>query len=165
MPFRSRIFLIGCFTIVAVVCARLGLWQVHRLRGGRGANSPALAERWKPPVTIPENDTTAPRLINRRVRAPGHYDTAREIILRGRVYEGVPGVEIVSPLLLGSGRTAVLVNRGFVPTPDAVTVSTDSLRELGRVEVEGIALPLTSGRGAPVRHGKEIRLGELDLRP
>jgi surfeit locus 1 family protein len=56
-----------------------------------------------------------------------------------------------------------LVNRGFVPAPDAVTVSTDSLRELGKVRVEGIALPIRSGRGAPIRHSGETTWAELDL--
>jgi surfeit locus 1 family protein len=163
MPSRSRLWLILGFTIVAVVCARLGFWQVHRLRERRAANRVALAERSKAPVTLEQNDTAGAAFTGRRVRAVGHYDTTHEIVLRGRVYQGVPGVEIVSPLVLGSGRTAVLVNRGFVPAPDAVTVSTDSLRELGRVRVEGIAFPIPSGRGAPVRNNSETTWAELDL--
>jgi surfeit locus 1 family protein len=54
------------------------------------------------------------------------------------------------------------VNRGFVPAPDAVSVSPDSLREPGETQVEGIALPMTPGGGAPLRHGDETTWAKLD---
>jgi surfeit locus 1 family protein len=54
------------------------------------------------------------------------------------------------------------VNRGFVPTPDAVTIALDSLREPGVVRVEGIALPIRSGSGAPLDRG-ETTWAALDL--
>jgi surfeit locus 1 family protein len=163
MRLRSRLLLLGCFAVVTLVCARLGLWQLHRLRERRAANSAALAERSKPPVILEPDASAGTSLINRRVRASGRYDSAHDIVLRGRVYQGVPGVEIVSPLLLDGGQRVILVNRGFVPTPDAVTVSTDSLREPGAVQVEGIALPIRSGGGAPLQHHDETTWAELDL--
>lgn len=163
MRVPSRVLLIGCFAAVALVCARLGLWQVQRLRERRAANAQALAERSKPPATIDKGDAAGPGLMNRRVVASGVYDDDHAVVLRGRVYQGVPGVEIVSPLVLGDGRTAVLVNRGFVPTPDAFTLDPDSLRETGRVRVAGIALPIRSGGGAPLQQGEETTWGRLDL--
>jgi surfeit locus 1 family protein len=161
MRVPSRLLLLGGFVAVALVCARLGLWQVHRLRERRAMNAEALAARSKPPVRI--DDATGAGLIDRRVVAAGRYDDDHAIILRGRVYEGVPGVEIVSPLVLDNGQSAVLVNRGFVPTPDAFTVDPDSLREPGTVRVEGIALPIQSGGGAPLQRGKETAWARLDL--
>jgi surfeit locus 1 family protein len=163
MRVRSRLLLLGCFVAVALVCARLGLWQVHRLRERRAVNAEALAARSKPPVMIEEGAAAGAGLVDRRVVASGRYDDDHPFILRGRVYQGVPGVEIVSPLLLHDGRSAVLVNRGFVPTPDAFTVEPDSLREPGTVRVEGIALPMHSGGGAPLQRGKETAWAQLDL--
>jgi surfeit locus 1 family protein len=163
MRVRSRLLLLGCFVAVALVCARLGLWQVHRLRERRAANAEAMAARSKPPVVIKEGETAGARLIDRRVVASGRYDDDHTIILRGRVYQGVPGVEIISPLVLHPGRSAVLVNRGFVPAPDAFTVEPDPLRESGTVRVEGIALPIRSGGGAPLQQGKETTWAQLDL--
>jgi surfeit locus 1 family protein len=161
MPRRSRLLLIGCFAVVALVCARLGMWQLGRLRERRAANQAASSQLAKPPLTL-EHDEAQPSLVNRRVRVTGHYDHAHDIVLRGRVYQGVPGVEIVSPLVFGDGRAAILVNRGFVPAPDAVSVSPDSLREPGETQVEGIALPMTPGGGAPLRHGDETTWAKLD---
>jgi surfeit locus 1 family protein len=163
MPVRSRLWIIVGFTVVALVCARLGLWQVERLRERRSANKAALAERSKPPLDLQNTDAPDSSLVSRRVRASGYYDHDHDIVLRGRAYQGVPGVEIVSPLLIGVGRPAVLVNRGFVPSPDAVSVSTDSLRQSGEVRIEGIALPIRSGRGAPLLHENQTTWADLDL--
>jgi surfeit locus 1 family protein len=162
MRVPSRLLLLGCFVAVALVCARLGLWQVHRLRERRAVNAAALAARSKPPVTMDKSEPGA-GLIDRRVVASGRYDDDHAIILRGRVYQGVPGVEIVSPLLLDHGQSAVLVNRGFVPAPDAFTVDPDSWREPGTVRVEGIALPIGSAGGAPLQRGEETTWARLDL--
>ena len=126
-------------------------------------NHAALTERSKTPLDLEPGDTAAGSVINRRVRARGHYDPARDVVLRGRAYQGVPGVEIVSPLVSESGTGAVLVNRGFVPTPDAVTVSADSFREPGTVRVEGIALPISSGGGGPATHNNRTTWANLDL--
>jgi surfeit locus 1 family protein len=163
MRVPSRLLLLGGFVAVALVFARLGLWQVHRLRERRAANAEALAARSKPPVTIERGDATGAGLIDRRVVASGRYDDGHAIILRGRVYQGVPGVEIVSPLVIDNGKSAVLVNRGFVPTPDAFTLDPDSLREPGTVRVEGIALPIRPGGGAPLHRGEETTWARLDL--
>jgi surfeit locus 1 family protein len=162
MRVPSRVLLFGCFVAVALVCARLGVWQVHRLRERRAANAEALAKRLQPPVTIEKANAPDAELVDRRAVASGRYDDDHVIILRGRVYQGVPGVEIVSPLVLDSGYNAVLVNRGFVPAPDAFTVFADSLRELGTVRVQGIALPMGSGGGAPLRRGEETTWARLD---
>jgi surfeit locus 1 family protein len=163
MRLPSRLLVLGFFGAVALVCARLGVWQVHRLRERRAANASALAARSLPPVSIRESGAAGTGLTDHRVVASGRYDDDHAIIIRGRVYQGVPGVEIVSPLVLGDGKGAILVNRGFVPTPDAFTVAPDSLRESGMVRVEGIGLPIGSGKGAPLARGQETTWAALDL--
>jgi surfeit locus 1 family protein len=163
MSVRARLLLIACFLVIAAVCARLGIWQVHRLQARRAANVAAATARSAAPVVLDAGTAASVRLANRRVRAVGRYDHVHDIVLRGREYLGAPGVEIVSPLLLESGRVAVLVNRGFVPTPDAVTVEPDSLREPGDLLVEGIALPIASGGGSPLQRGERTTWTRLDL--
>jgi surfeit locus 1 family protein len=162
MSVRARILLTIGLLVMAAVFARLGVWQVHRLRERRAANAVALSAR-SAPVLLLEGPNPDADPVGRRVRVRGRYDHTHDIILRGRVYSGVPGVEIVSPLLLDGGATAVLVNRGFVPTPDAVTVYPDSLREPGDQWIEGIALPITSGGGAPLRRDGWTSWARLDL--
>jgi cytochrome oxidase assembly protein ShyY1 len=43
MSARARVLLTVGFLATAAVCARLGVWQVHRLRERRAANAVAQA--------------------------------------------------------------------------------------------------------------------------
>jgi surfeit locus 1 family protein len=158
---RSRLILIAGFLVAAAVCIRLGIWQVDRLEERRSGNATARAAR-SAPLAVLDGRGLDSSVVNRRVRARGRYDHAHDIVLRGRHYRGVPGVEIVSPLLSDGGHVAVLVNRGFVPSPDAFTVRPDSLREPGTVLIEGIALPIDSGGGVPLQRGKLTTWARLD---
>jgi surfeit locus 1 family protein len=162
MKTGTRILVIAIVLGMAAVCATLGFWQVDRLRERRSANALAIAARSKPPVLLDHRIATDTVLSNRRVRAIGRYDHANDIVIRGRQYRGTPGVEIVSPLLLEGHRVAVLVNRGFVPSPDAVTVEPDSLREPGQVTVLGLAVPIASGGGAPLHWSRRTTWARLD---
>ena len=160
---RSRLPLAVAFIVVAAICARLGIWQVSRLRERRAANAVALRARAEPPLELRLNQRPDATMLGRRVTAAGRYDQAHDVVLRGREYAGVPGVEIVSPLIMGDGKTAVLVDRGFVPAPDAVRVAADSFREPGAQTVEGFLLPIPSGSGAPMQHRGKTTWARLDL--
>jgi surfeit locus 1 family protein len=166
MPKRTPKSLAIIFLVVAAVCARLGTWQLSRLHQRRAANTTALAKRVLPVVAL-DQQPRAPdsALVERRVVAIGRYDYERELVIRGQALQGVPGIHIVTPLLLQGGDAAVLVNRGFVPTPDAVTAPPlDPLRERGTVRVEGIALPIgTAEGGRPLQHNGRTTWGRLDL--
>lgn len=163
MSFPARLFLLASFGVVVLVCLRLGFWQVDRLYQRRAANEIALAARAAPVVRLESGNLDDRNLGGRRVRAIGHYDHTHDVVLRGKAYNGVPGVEIVSPLVLEDGRRAVLVHRGFMPTPDAVTVQTDSVREFGKVQVEGIAEVVGSGDGERLERGRRTTWARLDL--
>jgi surfeit locus 1 family protein len=148
--------------VVAVICARLGIWQVSRLRERRAANAVALRARAEPPVTLSLNQHPDSTMLGRRVIAEGRYDHGHDVVLRGREYDGVPGVEIVSPLVMGEGK-AVLVDRGFLPSPDAVRVDADSFQEPGTQRVAGFLFPIPSGGGAPMQHEGRTTWSRLDL--
>jgi surfeit locus 1 family protein len=160
---RARLLLLASFGLVALVCLRLAFWQLDRLHQRRAANEVALEARAAPVVTLQPANMGDPNLGGRRVRAIGHYDHTHDVVLRGKAYKGVPGVEIVSPLVFEEDRRAVLVHRGFMPTPDAVTVQTDSVREFGKVRVEGIAELVPSGKGNRLERGLRTTWARLDL--
>ena len=66
-------------------------------------------------------------------------------------------MHLVSPLVLADGRV-VMVNRGWVPSPDGISADVRPLRTTGPVRVSGVLLPITSeaDRGLPIRraHGR-----------
>jgi surfeit locus 1 family protein len=142
---------------------RLGIWQLSRLHQRRAANVVTIAARSAPPVPITAASAGTDTLGEHYVVAEGRYDHAHEIVLRGEVLEGAPGVEVVTPLLLAEGGPAVLVNRGFLPAPDAVSAVTDGTQELGRQTVRGLALPLGSAPGEPMEHAGRMTWRRLDI--
>jgi surfeit locus 1 family protein len=132
---------------------RLGVWQLSRLHQRRAANVATTAARAAPAASISAGSARADTLAQHYVVAQGRYDHAHEILLRGEVLEGAPGVDVVTPLLLTDSGHAILVNRGFVPAPDAFSAVTDGTQEPGPRTVRGLALPLGSAPGEPMVHG------------
>lgn len=141
--------------VVGAVCVRLGFWQLDRLAGRRATTAAALEQRNRPVVDFAALEGPAE---NRRVTASGQYDFAREFVLRGRARDGVPGVEVVTPLRLAGGDTAVLVLRGYVPSADAISYDGSIHREPDSATVTGIVavVPEDSAGAAPsMRNGLE----------
>jgi surfeit locus 1 family protein len=163
---RARYLLIAGLLLFAALAVRLGIWQVHRLNERRAANALAGRARAAPELDLAVRAGAA--ATQRRVRATGVYDRTHELVLRGRALREVPGVALVTPLRMPAlGDTAVLVERGFLPTPDAVTLVPDSgaLDEPGMRTVHGVALPIGSSvdSGAPLARAGRMTWRSLDL--
>lgn len=162
MTSRYPITFIVFSVLAGAVCLRLGLWQLDRLATRRAATTAALARRSLPPADIRAVADTG---MNRRVVATGSFDFDREIVLRGRGRNGVPGVEVVTPLVLAGTDSAVLVLRGYVPSADAISYSRTLHREPGSATVSGIAwpVPLDSAGAAPSERNGQLTWRRLDL--
>lgn len=132
MPRRYVVFS-ALAIVVAAVCVRLGFWQLSRLHERRARNAVVAARLSLPEVAsaraLPA-DTAAARF--RRVRLVGRFDYAKEVVVMARTHEGSPGVNVVTPLhLAGADATApaVLVNRGWVYSPNGASVALERWRE------------------------------------
>jgi surfeit locus 1 family protein len=121
------------FVLIAVAAAalflRLGFWQLDR-RDQRRARNAIIADRIR----------SAPSLISaapvdtadghyRRVRVTGHPDFDRDLALTLRGNRGSPGVDVISPVLIAGSDSAVLVNRGWIYSPDGMTADLSKTRE------------------------------------
>jgi surfeit locus 1 family protein len=149
--------------LAAVGFARLGVWQLDRLQQRRATNRQVATARAAPPARLPPIPAPLEALAERRLVARGQYDHTRELVIRGAVLQGVPGVRVVTPLLLSVSGPAILVDRGFMPAPDAVTVDLRGSEEPGEQVVRGIALPVPTGAGEPVSRGSHTTWRRLDL--
>lgn len=131
--------------VVALTCVRFGFWQLDRLEQKRAHNALIQARASEPPVTLTAalQDTTG--LLDRNALVQGRFDNDHSIVLPGRSLRGTPGVYVLTPLLLEGSGTAILVNRGWVPSPDASSVELDSLRQSGDQRIHGLiqAFPST----------------------
>ena len=141
MTFRNWTTRKWILSIVAVSLAAifisLGFWQLRRLSARRQANVLLAARRIAPEVELDSlpSDTAAAHF--RRVHIRGSYDHPQEIILTLRGRNGSPGVNILTPLLRTRKDTVVLVNRGWVYSPDGITVDTQPWREADTVNGTG----------------------------
>jgi surfeit locus 1 family protein len=159
-----RISLRGVLATVFVlvmcgVCVRLGFWQLDRLQQRRARNH-AVEVAARMPVLDYDSMTAEaierePGLfLNRHLRAAGTYDPSGEIVLRGRADDGRPGVHLVTPLVVPGVPRALLVNRGWVPSPDAATVDARPYAEPGTRTVDGVLMEIprnTKHGGEPAR--------------
>jgi surfeit locus 1 family protein len=107
--------------IVAIVCVSLGRWQLERLSQRKDQNHAMLSRIDLPPVGV-DAIRNADSAWFQRVILRGRYDYDNEIVLMLRSRNGSPGVNIVTPLRIPGRDTAVLVNRGWVYSPDALNV-------------------------------------------
>jgi surfeit locus 1 family protein len=83
----------------------------------------------------------------RRVRVAGVPDYAHELVYATRTRQGSPGVNLLTPLRLPGTDTAVLVNRGWVYSPDGSTIDASKWRDRDSV-FTGYAEELPSTGGA-----------------
>lgn len=148
---RTDVLLAAVAVVVSLGCGRLGIWQLDRLAQRKERNAALAARLALPPIDL--NELAQPlvpdSLSGRRVTARGAYDYGREWLWRGRSFQGTPGVGLITPLRL-SADVSVFVDRGWVPSPDAYTVSWEDqrrYRERDPDAVTGIALRPPRGRG------------------
>lgn len=143
-----RVFFAAGMLAAALLCARLGLWQLARRALKNELNERAAAALAAPPMRIADAAQPAKPLLGRRVQASGTYDERRQVLLSGMVRDGEPGVHVLTPLMLEPGG-AVLVDRGWLPAQDAVTARPEDVPEPGPRTVVGMAEPLVQGQATP----------------
>jgi surfeit locus 1 family protein len=134
---KKRDIIFGLFGLVfAVICIRLGVWQLQRLAERKGLNRELRSRAETKPVDLTQLPTDTGAAHFRRVRIAGTFDYTNEITLTNRSRNGSPGVNIITPVK-ADGDTAVLVNRGWVYAPDGMTVDLTRWREPATMTGEG----------------------------
>jgi len=142
---------------VAVVCVRLGFWQLDRLEQRRALNVAHAAALALEPLDLNATGLSvlsgeADALLYRRGVARGRFDHGTEFLLRGRSHGGRPGVHVVSPLQLAGEPGVLLVNRGWIPSPDGATADPRPFRLPADVVVAGTLqrMPDAGDQASPV---------------
>jgi surfeit locus 1 family protein len=126
---RSTVLFVVLAIGAAALFIRLGVWQLDR-RHQRRARNQVIAERMvSAPTMLTGVGVDTPQNHYRRVRVSGHPDFDRDLALTLRGNRGSPGVDVVTPLLIGGSDSAVLVNRGWIYSPDGMTADLSRTRE------------------------------------
>jgi surfeit locus 1 family protein len=136
----SRRDIVGAVVALAIagVCVALGFWQLDRLGQRRARNAIIAASLGRPPLSV-DRGTVPDSVVQRRLVATGVFDFTREQVWPLRSFDGTPGVALVTPLRLADG-SAVFVDRGWVPSPDAQHVDRALYREADSATVEGLGM-------------------------
>jgi surfeit locus 1 family protein len=121
----------------AAVSIALGFWQLRRLGERRAANELLASRRFAPEVPLDSLPSDTAMAHFRRARVRGAYDYPNEIVLTLRGRNGSPGVNLVTPIRRAGNDTAVLVNRGWIYSPDGMTADTKQWREGDSVDANG----------------------------
>ena len=129
----------------ALLFARLGVWQLARLHERRARNAALAARLHTPARPLSELPRDSAGAHWRRARVTGSYDFDHQIVLSGRTHDGSPGVQILTPLHPEGGGAAVLVNRGWVYSPDAASVDLAKWDEPPHASVVGYVEDFVQG--------------------
>ena len=133
--------------IIALICVRLGIWQLHRLQEKRTRNTAAHIRMKAPPLQLTAQMRDSTGLLYHRAVVSGAYDDERTVIVAGRTLNGTPGVHVLTPLRVGN--IGVLVNRGWLPSADAATVDLSKIRQTLATNDVGLVLDLPYNPRSP----------------
>jgi surfeit locus 1 family protein len=136
MSRRSIVFCILA-ALAAALFVRLGFWQLARLHAKVRRNVTIAAQQRMATVPFASLPPDTAAAHYRRASVSGAFDYDAELVAAGRTYQGSPGVELLTPLRLAGSDTVVLVDRGWVYSPDAASVDHARWRERDSVTLVG----------------------------
>lgn len=120
---------------LAALFIRLGFWQLDRLKERQAHNAVAAKNLAQGPVDVEDliADTTGLESIEfRTAYAEGEFDHTEEVLIRSQVHNGQAGFHVLTPLVRPDG-SAILVNRGWVPSKGSVSAEGFHLRPPSRL--------------------------------
>ena len=118
----------------------LGNWQSGRAETKRALQARYDAAVHEAPIHVGNALLDRDSVLYRKLEVRGVFDAAHTILLDNRIYNGVAGYHVLTPLIIDGGSLAILVNRGWVavgrsreqvPLPPTPT---------GLVRLEGMAV-------------------------
>jgi surfeit locus 1 family protein len=123
--------------LAAGVFARLGVWQLARLHEKVQQNKQIAQQQRSTPAPLEALPRDTGAAHYRPATVSGRFDYEHELVLTGRTHLGSPGVNLLTPVRRIGSDTAVLVNRGWVYSPDGSRIDRPRWREADTGTVVG----------------------------
>ena len=154
---RRWVLLAAAVVALSTLAWQLGDWQFRRLDERRDRND--LVRTNEAAAPVPATDVLSPGSEPpedaewRLVTATGTYAPDETVVVRYRTRDGAPGVEVLTPLVLGPG-PGLLVDRGWLQTAQG-TADAGELPDppSGEVTVRGYVRRDATGDGTTVTDG------------
>ncbi len=137
--FAPRLWSTIVAAVVIVIMVQLGNWQLSRAREKESRQEQLDLLSRQPAVIMPPTPVKLEDFQYRKVEAHGVYVPSHTIYLDNKIYQGVAGYHIITPLRIGTSDMHVLINRGWVAADrDRSKLPQVSTPE-GTVDITGIA--------------------------
>lgn len=159
---RGSIVFVLLGSLFAIICLRLGFWQLSRLSERKALNRELSSRAMTAPVPLNQVPPDTGAAHFRRVHVTGVYDFDHEIYVTNRTRDGSPGVQLVTPLKVPGTDTAVLVTRGWVYAPDGMTIERKRWREPDSLTAEAFVENFIHADGKPKLAGRDRSFRWLD---
>ena len=146
MPRSKLIFAWVAAAIGVAAAISLGNWQTRRGDTKLLLQAQADAAERAAPLDIAAMQASIENVaadLPRKVRITGVFDSTGTIFLGNRMLGGVPGYYVITPLVVGHGVPAVLIDRGW-KARSAGEGTNAAAPPSGQVTIEGLAVPRPS---------------------
>ena len=111
---KPRLWSSAATGVVLLLTLWLGNWQLERAREKQQLEARLEALAKQPPVIVPATQVNPDEYRFRHVEVQGRFAESYTIYLDNRIYHGIAGYQVLTPLQIDDSRTYVLVNRGWV---------------------------------------------------
>ncbi|MEO8767047.1 MAG: SURF1 family protein [Nitrosospira sp.] len=112
--FTPRLWSTVAAAVAIVIMLQLGNWQLSRAQEKESRQERLDLLSQQPAIALPTVPVKLEDFQYRRVEARGTYVPIHTIYLDNKIYRGIAGYHIVTPLRIGTSSMHVLVNRGWV---------------------------------------------------
>ena len=127
-------------TGLILLTVHLGNWQTERAHYKRILQARVDHADRAPSLNVGSRPVDKAHILYRRVTVRGLFDPEHEILLDNRIYRGVAGYHVLTPLRIEGSNRYVLVNRGWLPVGSS-RKALPRIRSIEtQVKIEGLAL-------------------------
>jgi surfeit locus 1 family protein len=138
--FKPRLWSSIAAGVVLLLTLWLGNWQLNRAHEKLELEARLEELAKQPPVSVPTTPVNPDEYQFRHVEVQGQFAEPYTIYLDNRIYNGIAGYQVITPLQINDSQMYVLVNRGWVARAlerlDLPIISVP----LGQVKITGIAV-------------------------
>lgn len=118
---------------------QLGNWQLSRAQEKESRQERLDHLSQEPAIALSDSPVKLEDFQYHQVEARGEYVPEHTIYLDNKIYKGIAGYQIVTPLRIGNSAMHVLVNRGWIPANHDRSKLPEVTTPVGKVVISGVA--------------------------
>lgn len=156
--FTPRLWSTVAAVVVVTIMVQLGNWQLSRAQEKESRQEKLDTLSQQPPVSLPASPVKLEDFQYRKIEAQGVYLPKYTIYLDNKIYKGMVGYHIITPLRIGASSMHVLVNRGWAAAERDRSKLPEVITPSGPLVVSGIA---TTATQKTLELSKEVVSGQV----